>query len=459
MNELIQIFDQFRQIFVDSIKAAEADETISKYRIYSTRIQSEEDVEVLRKFGELLDQLSLGSLQIEGDIVGEVLLNELTLDGVQNEEIRLVIDKGENEFIYFLSLQGFVQFLLLDEDLNEYDFIYIKEEFESFSTYTNVYVSLSSFDESLQKAKNAFNGLEDPRVLVKDRASNLYSLPENVSNWFLTESSETSQVQIEWQKIASFKLSLTLPLQLIDEEKILYAVFKDENYYSFEFKSKENNVWENAYNDIYEAAYWIYKNKEEAESKHRLLNHQLAVEWPEAKEFPELDKISRSLSNAKRAYKLHLHDSSKEVLKSLTDLRKTLFEEVERVKETTRSLSDKLWRDFAIALGVLVIRFVPNLSSIPDKYLNMLAYGTGIFLIVSILITIISNFFFNRSSKQNRKKWQERLFFYIPKEEFEEIYESHVKNSIWTFRGVQATAFIVYIILSCSLFLVACCDI
>lgn len=458
MNELIQEFDLFIQSFFDSIETAEIDETISKFRIYSTRIQTDEDVELLKSFDELLAQKSLGSLLIEGDIVGEVSLNELTLDRVENEEIRLVIEKGRNDFIYFLSLQGFVQFLLLDNDLNEYNLIYINQEFESFSTYTNYYVSLRSFDENSQAAKNTFRGLKDPRVLVKNRATNLHSMPENVSSWFLTEFSGASQVLIEWKKIASFKLSLTLPLQLIDEEKNLYAVFKDENYYSFEFKNKENDVWENLYNDIYKASYWIYKNKEEAESKHRLFNHQLAVEWSEENEFPEGSKIARSLSNAKRAYDLHLHDSSKEVLKSLTDLRKTLFEEVERVKETTRSLSDKLWRDFAMALGVLVIRFVPNLSSIPDEYLNILAYGTALFLFASILITVLSNFFFNRSSKKNRKKWQERLFFYISKDEFDEIYESHVKSSLWTFRGVQTTVFIVYLILSSSLFLIAYCD-
>lgn len=458
MNELVDLYNQFENRFVDSIQSAYMDESISTLRVFETRIQSEGVVELLKRFGELLSQKSFGNLLIEGDIIGEISLNELTLDKVENEEIRLVINKDENDFFYFFSLHGFVQFLLKDNDLNEYDLIYINQDFESFSTFSNIYVSLSSFDKNSQEAKNTFKGLKDPRVLVKNRATNLCSTPKNVSSWFLTEFSEASQVLTAWKKIASFKLTLTLPLQLIDEDGNLRAVFKDENYYSFGLKNKESTIWENVYHEIYDASFWIYKNKEEAESKHRLLNHQLAVEWSEAIEFPEGDKIARSLSNAKRAYDLHLHDSSKEVLKSLTDLRKTLFEEVERVKETTRSLSDKLWRDFAIALGVLVIRFVPNLSSIPDEYLNILAYGTAIFLIVSIMITILSNFFFNRSSKQNRKKWQERLFFYISKDEFDEIYESHVKNSIWTFRGVQTTVFIVYLILSSSLFLIALCD-
>lgn len=459
MNELIQEFDQFKQSFFDSIENAEIDETISKYRIYSTSIQSEEDIELLKNFNELLVEKSLGSLLIEGDIVGEVPLNEFTLDGVENDEILLVIDKSVSDFIYFFSLRGFVKFLRQDKDLNKHGLIYLNQDFEGFSTYTNRYESLSLFDENSQLIKNTFKGLKDPRVLVKDRANSSYSLPENVSSWYLSEFSEVSQVLVAWKNVASIKLSLTLPLQIIDEEGGLYAVFKDENYYSFEYKNRESAIWENVYNDIYEASYWIYKNKEEAESKHRLLNHQLAVEWSEAVEFPEGNKIARSLSNAKRAYDLHLHDSSKEVLKSLTELRKTLFDEVERVKETTRSLSDKLWRDFAIALGVLVIRFVPNISTIPGEYLNILAYGTAVFLLVSIGITVLSNFFFNKSSKQNREKWQERLFFYISKDEFDEIYESHIKSSMWTFRGVQIIVLIVYLILSFSLFLIAYCDI
>lgn len=457
MNELILQFNQFKQSFVDSIETAEIDETISKYRIYSTSIQSDEEVELLKNFGELLVQDSLGTLLIEGEIIGEVSLTELTLDRVVNEEIRIIIDKERNDFIYFFSLQGFGQFLWQENDLKKYPLVYINEDLKSFSTYTNHFKSLQTRDDNCQIEEFDFNGLTDPRVLVRDRTTSLKVLPTNVSSWFLVNFKEENKVLLEWKKIASFKLSLTLPLQIISDEEF-HVVFKDENYYSFRLKNKENADFVNEYTDIKKASYWIYKNKEEAESKHRLLNHQLAVEWSEEIMFPEGNKIARSLSNAKRAYDLHLHDSSKEVLKSLTELRKNLFEEVERVKETTRSLSDKLWRDFAIALGVVVIKFVPNFSSISDEHLNILAYGTALFLIVSIAITVASNFFFNRSSKQNRKKWQERLFFYISKNEFDEIYESHIKNSLWTFRGVQTAVFLVYVVLSATLFLIAFCD-
>lgn len=459
MNELINLFSDLYERFCELEAGASIQESSTSFRIFDTSINADADIQLLSRFRDELENNELGKLTIEGEVIDVIDIDNIDLGDVINDNIRITVNKSTEVFVYFLVIEEFSKNLRNGDFIYETSLIYVNEEFEPFCTYNNRFASLVDALEVEEFNSEKFDGLKDPRRLVRDLTVNNSLLPKDISCWLLNSSEGESRVLQIWKKEAAINLSLSLPLQIIARNEHHEVVLKDEKFHSFQVKNFENDIWENVYHEIEETAHWVYKNRDEAESKHAILNYHLALEWSEDEEYPHKNNIAKSLNNAKQAYTLHLHESSKEVLRSLSELRRALFDEVEKVKENTRNLLERLWRDFAIALGVIVIRLVPNIDSIPNQYLDYVSYGTSGFILSSILITISSNFFFNKTAKQSREKWRERIFFYISKDEFNEIYQSPIDSSLLTFRIVQGTIFIIYLALSASLFVFAYCDI
>lgn len=77
---------------------------------------------------------------------------------------------------------------------------------------------------------------------------------------------------------------------------------------------------------------WIFIEGNEIELKHTFFTSELAREWPEYVSFCEglPKKLPMAFESAKLLYKAHIRASSRETIKSLSDLRKTLAEDTQK---------------------------------------------------------------------------------------------------------------------------------
>src|SRR5690606_27287850 len=134
----------------------------------------------------------------------------------------------------------------------------------------------------------------------------------------------------------------------------------------------------------------------DVEVKHTLLAYELGREWPEDISWTKgfVDRGSRALDAAKTAFHAHIRETSKDTLKSLGELRKTLTEEVSKTSQQTRELLSTLWRDFVIAITAILGRAAFVLSgtaSADSDIMRVMLGGIAVFLAFSLIFTLRAN--------------------------------------------------------------------
>ncbi len=200
------------------------------------------------------------------------------------------------------------------------------------------------------------NKSNSPRRQVRSHSSN-FMAPPLIEPWILlgSEPNEDPAVSI-WKEISIQMTAKALPNELyMDGESQKIAIAGQPTRKLNLGKTPPSG---SLFSDLQEATSWIYLEGEDIEVRHTFLSSELAREWPADTDFFDAlpTKLNIALDSARLLYKAHLRSGSKDTLKSLSDLRKTLSEEVQKLLQQSRELAGSVWRDVAIAIGVLAIR-------------------------------------------------------------------------------------------------------
>lgn len=195
---------------------------------------------------------------------------------------------------------------------------------------------------------------------------------------------------------------------------------------------------------VSEAAQWIYGGVHDQEIKHTFLTSELAREWPLSEPFYEglSARLPNALESAKLLYKAHIRSSSKETLKALSDLRKALADEVQKVSQQTRDLASGVWKDVALALGTIAIKLTTDAAKLPT-FTTSIAYvaiGVAIYIALSYWTSVRTNRKFTEVTGDIRSTWRTKLYGFLddddyralatePLQKAEQAYES---TKIWT---------------------------
>ncbi|WP_420141969.1 hypothetical protein [Sphingomonas sp.] len=173
------------------------------------------------------------------------------------------------------------------------------------------------------------------------------------------------------------------------------------------------------------AADWVFNSGRDAETRHTLFVYELAREWPGEEPFGSTfaDRAPGALEAAKTAFRMHVRDASKETLKSLQELRKTLADDVTRVVNQTRELTSTLWRDLLVVVAAVLGRF--TLLAIPEKgeaeFADALLYGLAIYLAFSLGMVLFANARFMALFRKVQAKWQIKLYGFVDPEDFKTL--------------------------------------
>lgn len=176
---------------------------------------------------------------------------------------------------------------------------------------------------------------------------------------------------------------------------------------------------------VTEVADWIFNSGRDAETRHTLFVYELAREWPGEDPFASsfADRAPGALEAAKTAFRMHVRDASKETLKSLQELRKTLADDVTRVVTQTRELTGNLWRDLLVVVAAVLGRF--TLLATPGKgeagFADALLYGLAIYLAFSLGMVLFANARFMKLFRKVQAKWQVKLYGFIDPDDFKSL--------------------------------------
>ncbi|MCP3380007.1 hypothetical protein NLM31_06045 [Bradyrhizobium sp. CCGUVB4N] len=195
-----------------------------------------------------------------------------------------------------------------------------------------------------------------------------------------------------------------------------------------------------------EAAHWVFLSGTDIEARHLLFSGELArASRPQQDLATTLDQ---ALEAAKAAYEAHVQSSSRETLKALADLRKTVIDETQKVAQRAQDLAATLWRDLAVSAAPFILKIFGDAAKTSDTLVSSLFYfAAAVFIGVSFVLQWRINGAFFQSQASSRRSWMQSLYSYISVREREEIAETPIEEAMKNYRETRGVLFGVYILL------------
>ncbi|RXH28957.1 hypothetical protein XH99_14285 [Bradyrhizobium nanningense] len=195
-----------------------------------------------------------------------------------------------------------------------------------------------------------------------------------------------------------------------------------------------------------EAAHWVFLSGSDIEARHLLFSGELArASRPQQDLATTLDQ---ALEAAKAAYEAHVQSSSRETLKALADLRKTVIDETQKVAQRAQDLAATLWRDLAVSAAPFILKILGDATKAPSPLISSLFYFfAALFIGLSFWLQWRINSAFFESQTSSRRSWLQSLYSYISVREREEIAETPIEQAMKNYRETRGVLLFVYVLL------------
>jgi uncharacterized protein YjeT (DUF2065 family) len=451
-TRMLEVLDRLR-----AVAGHEFNEDHEFCRVDQTRCAEPELLNDIRALAEeaLTDQL--GRVQLFGEVSGEFPLNTAVIENVAGELVSFIFFKiNAPQWWYFLTIDGLATALAQPElaaDLiaaRTARIVWIAQAFPEFASRSLQFRGWGgSRAPEPPKAATA-----QPPKLVRDLAP--VTAPVDLSPWLLESAPTNDSMVFEvWRSAAFPHLIFSLPDEISRTNGAYFVALKGPRSVAASVENPLPTCDLESFHELTDTIRWIYLEPRESDTKFTLLNYQLALDWQDGRTWPThlFAVLRRSYASAKDAFAFHLHDQSKEFLKTLGDLRKALQEDVVKIQQSTRDLLAAFWRDFAIAAIVLALR-TPSVA-MSAQVLRVVTLATALFIAISIIVTLGSNARFNRLAAAGREMWRTKLYPFVTPDDWTQLVENPIRASQNVYRVVMGVVMIVYLIIIVYLIFVA----
>lgn len=363
--------------------------------------------------------------------------------------IRVQIEKPTGLTAYFFSAVGFARGID-DLSLPTYTEIRIAEEFSEFSSWLCV---IRKWEQSEAVDVRSDVGVRvDARRLVRDATGNV--VPASIEFWLLQRRPEAASGIFEiWRTQATKVLLPVLSAEIWPTDGEPDVILSGSRKRKLKLGVAPANA-SAVFDDVNDALTWVCESPREAEIRHTLLIKRLATEWPSSD--PSLSSglvgtLKNALDGARADYKAHLLQSTSDTLKALSDLRKALNDEVNKVVERTQSLSGAMFRDLAVALGAVAVRLVGIADGKSTPVATAFLGVVAVWLVTSLCISLRFNREALRTQAKARASWHRRVHGALAKRDFDLLARRPLKAAIKSYQRsaemVSATYIAVAIVL------------
>lgn len=322
-------------------------------------------------------------------------------------------------------------------------------DFNSTQAFRTRGLDVASWDLAQAPAPpDALLGSIDPTRYVRDFVPDR-EVVTDLNPWMLVTapaaSSPTYQV---WEAVAARRLlgGLVSRAWLEDGQVWLQAAATPPIY---RIKA-DDPALSGARSRLTEAASWVFLSGSDTEARHLLFSGELArASRPQQDLATTLDQ---ALEAAKAAYEAHVQSSSRETLKALADLRKTVIDETQKVAQRAQDLAATLWRDLAVSAAPFILKILGDATKAPNPVISSLFYFAAAgFIGLSFALQWRINSAFFESQASSRKSWMQSLYSYISVREREEIAETPIEQAMKNYRETRGALLVVYALLIVAL--------
>ncbi|NPE60156.1 hypothetical protein HLB27_14905 [Dickeya dadantii] len=377
-------------------------------------------------------------------------------DGEENEKYRLnIIWSCPDNTPYFFTKEGWKIFLFDEykiKNTTKVRLLFINEGFETKKFIVEPWLSEPIYNETPPTKKANSN----PRFYVRSNSPELMA-PLLIEPWLIDSFPSINNEAFEiWKSIATEMLIRSLPNELYMEPNGKVCLSGKpprrldlgiEHVNSIDFDKLSMVVS------------WIYLEGDDIEIRHTFFSTELAREWnPEISFCMGLNiKLLSAIESARLLYKAHLRSSSKDTLKSLGDLRKTLADEVQKLLLQSRDLTNMMWKDVTLALSAVAIKY-----SIDSIKAAKISEGFAIIYII-VLMYILTSYFINNSihkefieiTKETQNTWRNKLYAYLDDDDYQTLAQIPLNKAYSVYNKTKNIVSFIVMIVSLLLFIAA----
>lgn len=274
-----------------------------------------------------------------------------------------------------------------------------------------------------------------PRALVREYGARR-SVPEDVRPWLASPLSPglfaTPTVQV-WARAAAAALALALADEIDAHDGSLR--FRGPPRLRLAAPPRDWDVagtlGHAGFHALQEAMRWVFGSEREAEMRHILLATELARSGTDSDDTPGFLQahLAGALEGAQIAYQVTLADASRDTLRLLADLRKTVTEETGRLSDLSRQLMASVASALALGVGLVAARVMASASP-------LLVAAVMAVALAYVLVVIVSGFHFIALQRQLRVEWQPRLYRFLSQQEYARMVSGPVARAerafLWT---------------------------
>ena len=390
-----------------------------------------EDAEQLR-----MQVISAGLLPTITDDLGDRLDSNKPVVGMEPISISFFKPQQIDE-IFFVSTRAFGQWLMAPTTTA---IVRVAACTAGFRTEAFVVTASDSFAD-----KQEVRVRKSPRRVVRDATSKRL-VPLEVGPYLLLEGSAApigESTFEEWLARAASCAALCLANEVQHDRKL---EFLGPPRLALDWIDPDATPalvdW---FEPIQEATRWVYEIDREVELRHRLFTQEFArlAYGQDNLGAAVLRGAETALEGARIAYAFHLQEISRDALKSLSDLRKSVSEETQKLFEATRQLGLSAAGALFYAIGLIGAKLASSMST--------LLFGVMICLgIMYVSLIVAVNLRAVRHQKQLRGVWRSKVYRYLTDDEFGVLVEAPTQRAerllVVTLWGVEILAGLVFIV-------------
>ncbi|SEH25749.1 hypothetical protein SAMN02799636_00223 [Methylobacterium sp. 275MFSha3.1] len=299
-----------------------------------------------------------------------------------------------------------------------------------------------------------------PRRQVRCQSADLMA-PRAIHPWVLLgDGVEGSTAFACWREVAASMIVRSIPTELYRDGNASRVALAGQPPRRIELG--EAPAGDPAFAILQKAARWTYLEGTDIEVRHTFLTAELAREWKPEKTFGEglAERLEPALDSASLVYKAHLRSGSKDTLKALADLRKTLADEVQKLMQQARDLSAGVWRDVAIVIGLQAVRVTTDLTKtgIDGSKLTLVYVAVAAYVGFSYLMTVRTNWKFLQLVEASRDTWRTKLYAFLDDADYNVLAKQPLDDAIQAYRRTQWWTASVVVIVVFGILAIAAAD-
>lgn len=279
-----------------------------------------------------------------------------------------------------------------------------------------------------------------PRKLVKDFVPDR-EVTDDLSPWLLLEAPVvTSTIYEAWRRQATRRLLGGLVNIALQEDGQVWLIASGPPMLRI---PTSDPALEKGLDDLTKGAEWVYLTGHDLDARHLIFAVELARAYRPATPFAGV--IRQARESATTTYEAHVQSASRETLKALADLRKTIIDETQKVTQRAQDLASSLWRDVAVSASPFVLKILGDAAKLPDIGLAAgLYFAAAVFIAVSFGLQVRINGAYLENQRRARAKWFDTLYAVISPTERRTIAEDPISNAEAAYKETRLVVGAIY---------------